>query len=267
MIKRALVVVFFALFLFLVLFQSKALAQLNSIPTLPKLPHLPEFPDRSGLYVDPQHPDIHVRVFVHPGKPESTTIVDPVCGLEDPDSQSVVGAGGWHLPQSWTYNLNPSSVPSTVGSSNLPTISANGFSDWASAVANKVSFTKGQDTTTTRSSYDGKNIITWGRTSGSALGVTYIRYFSSSGLAVDVDTIMNKKFLWRWSNSSSCAYPDSYDAENILNHELGHWVGLNDEYDAANFQHATMYGYGAKGEVKKNTLSTGDASGASAIYP
>ena len=113
----------------------------------------------------------------------------------------------------------------------------------------------------------GKNIISWGRTSGSALGVTYIRYFSSSGLAVDVDTIMNKKFLWRWANSSSCAYPDSYDAENILNHELGHWIGLNDEYSVANFQHATMYGSGAKGEVKKNTLSTGDASGASAIYP
>ena len=56
------------------------------------------------------------------------------------------------------------------------------------------------------------------------------------------------------------------NAENILNHELGHWLGLEDQYDAANFQYATMYGYGSKGEVLKNTLTDGDNTGAFSIY-
>lgn len=223
-------------------------------------------PERDGDYPDPAHPGIRVRVFVHNERPEKVSTSSLVCNLEDPDSSSVVAKGNWHLPNSWTYNLNPSSVPASVGTANLVTIAGNGFSDWSAATASKVTFAKGPDTTANRQAYDGKNIIAWGRTSGTALGTTYIRYISSSGLVVDVDTIMNKKFPWSWSNSTSCANSSTYDAENILNHELGHWIGLNDMYDAANYQHATMYGYGAKGEVKKNTLTTGDRAGASAVY-
>ena len=60
---------------------------------------------------------------------------------------------------------------------------------------------------------------------------------------------------------------NAYDAQEILTHELGHWMGLGDMYDAANYQNATMYGYGSKAEVKKDTLSTGDISGIGVIYP
>ena len=226
----------------------------------------PVIPEKNGTYDDPDHKGVKVRVFVHPEKPVKTTLPSLVCELPDPDSQTTVGKEAWYLPSNWSYNLNPASTPSTVGSSNLATIAGNGFSDWSSATGNKITFSRGPDTTVSRQAYDGKNIIAWGRTSGSALGVTYIRYFSSTGLVVDVDTIMNKKFKWSWSNSNTCADTNSYDSENIMTHEIGHWIGLDDEYDAANFQYATMYGYGSKGEVKKNTLTTGDNAGAFAIY-
>lgn len=227
-------------------------------------------PEKSGVYDDPDHPGVKVRVFVHPekgtrpGKPGGGESPALMCS-PDPDSSAVVGPAGWHLPSSWTYQLNPSSVPSSVGGSNLATIAGNGFADWAAAANNKVAFNRGANTTVARQAYDGRNIIAWGRTSGSALGVTYIRYYSSTGLAVDVDTIMNKKFPWKWSNSNTCADPKAYDAENILTHELGHWLGLEDEY-TAEYVDATMYGYGSKGEVKKNTLTTGDTTGTAAIY-
>lgn len=230
-------------------------------------------PDVSGTYDDPDHPGVKVRVFVHPepsrgAHPERPTKDESsvlVCNLADPDSSAVAGAAGWKLPSAWTYNLNPSSVPSSVGGSNLPTIVGNGFADWTAAAGNKVTFTKGPNTSVTRQAYDQKNVIAWGRTSGSALGVTYIRYYTSTGQVVDVDTIMNKKFPWKWSTQAQCAESTAYDAENIMNHELGHWLGLDDMYTAT-YVDNTMYGYGSKGEVKKNTLTTGDNAGTAAIY-
>lgn len=224
----------------------------------------PAIPERSGLYDDPSRPGIKVRVFVHFERPQRVVSSALTCGLADPESNAVVEAAGWKLSKSWNYNLNISNVPQSVGSNNFPTIAESGFNAWTDPT--KVNFSRGSNTSKTRSSYDSQNIVTWGRTNGSALGVTYIRYNSQTKQVVDVDTILNQKFAWKWSGSPTCAYPDAYDAQGILTHELGHWVGLDDEYDSS-YQHNTMYGYGAKGEAKKNTLTTGDKSAASAIYP
>ena len=77
---------------------------------------------------------------------------------------------------------------------------------------------------------------------------------------------MNKAYVWTWSGGTTdCAYTESYDAQNILTHEIGHWFGLDDEYTDEYIEN-TMYGYGSKWEVKKNTLTTGDINGLQAIY-
>ncbi|OGI17931.1 MAG: hypothetical protein A3J63_00510 [Candidatus Moranbacteria bacterium RIFCSPHIGHO2_02_FULL_40_12b] len=224
-------------------------------------------PEKDGVYDVPGHPNLKVRVFIHKARPPR--IIEPslICDLSDPDSSSVVGATGWRLPAVWTYNLNPGSVPSSVGSANIANISSLSFGNWQSASGSKVTFITGPNTTISRKGLDGKNIIAWGRTSGSALGVTYTWYNPSTGLAVETDTIMNKKFSWSWSgNFGGCADGNSYDAQNILTHELGHWIGLDDEY-ASGFANNTMYGYGSKGEIKKDTLTSGDITGVSEIYP
>ena len=130
---------------------------------------------------------------------------------------------------------------------------------------------RGADTSTNKAQLDGQNIITWGRTSGTALAVSYIWYNSATGELVEVDTIMNQKFTWFWSNpinwpiGQTCAYSGVYDAQNILTHELGHTIGLNDEYENSH-THNTMYGYGSKNETKKNTLTTGDKNSALILY-
>lgn len=258
----------------------------------------PTIPERNGVYNDPDHPGVKVRVFVHPAKnnnpgnghghktptptptdtpfptptptsssspaPTSTPTPAPLCQpTDDPSSSALDGLTGWSLDPDWTYNLNVDSAPSSVGSTNLPQIASLAFAQWNAPTG--VTFHRGANTSVSRQAYDGVNTIAWGHTSGSALAVTYTRYYTSTGQVVDVDTIFNSNFPWVWSNQPNCAIPNAYDAQDILTHETGHWMGLDDEYDS-NHQNNTMYGYGATGEVKKDTLTAGDYNAAYNLY-
>lgn len=232
-------------------------------------------PEQNGIYNIPNRPEMKVRVFVHQpkiklGSGAGGALSTLVCGLTDPDSVASVDTVGWHLSTTgpWTYRLNTSNVPSSVGSSNLSAIAQLAFGVWSGASGNKVTFIAGSSTTATRARYDGQNIVTWGITSSSALAVTYTWYYPNTGLVAEVDTIMNQRFPWSWTNQAAhpnCAEQNSYDAQDILTHELGHWMGLDDEYTSA-YVNNTMYGYGSKKEVKKDTLTTGDISGVNKIY-
>ncbi len=235
-------------------------------------------PERSGDYADPEHPGIRVRVFVREPNsaraPQPTPTPSPVLSCTDEPNGPLVSSTGWQLPASnWVYRVNPSSsLPALISQTNWNKIVDNSFAEWNQGLGSsttKPTFVKGSNTSVNRSSYDGQNIIAWGRTSGSALGVTYTRYYSSTGEVVDVDTIMNQKFAWSWTDPTLgvCSQNAStYDAQSILTHELGHWLGLDDEYDSTH-EDNTMFGYGAKGEIEKGTLTTGDIQGLQGIYP
>ena len=238
----------------------------------PEDPGTSNVPEINGDYPDPDHPGVRVRVFAHPADRQGKPQVEPaalVC-TEDPNSSAFVSWTGWKLPSGdWTYNLNPTSVPGTVGPNNLATIAGAGFNAWQNALASSSAEPtpiRGSDTTVNRSFYDGQNIIAWNKIQATALGITYVRYYTASGIVVDVDTIMNKKYRWNWSGGELCAVSNAYDAQNILIHELGHWYGLDDEYESA-YVNNTMFGYGSLGETLKNTPTTGDINGVRAIYP
>jgi len=226
-------------------------------------------PEQNGTYDVPGHPGLKVRVFVHHAKPDKpgpcpSSILK--CDLTDPISDEIVKGAGWIIPAgTWKYRVNPN-VPSTIGA-NLGTIVNNSFAAWMNTTDLSNSGVRLQPDGTTninRASLDGQNIIAWGRTSGSALGVTYIWY--KNGVAKELDTIMNEKSSWSWGGGgTTCAYTNVYDAQDILTHELGHWFGLDDEYDLK-YQNNTMYGYGSTWEVKKDTLTAGDIAGINALY-
>ena len=240
----------FSLFLVLVLAVSVSAQNENA-----------NIPERNGDYPVPGCPDLRVRVFVHEPREKPTVSTTAVC--EDGSSNAVVGATGWKLPAgTWKYKINPSSVPSSVGAANLAPITSESFSKWVGAISSssKPNLVSDGTTSKTRNALDYENIITWGRTQGSALGVTYVWYYTATHLVADVDTIMNKKFPWSLACSTT-----SYNAEDILIHELGHWFGLDDEYDAS-YVNNTMYGYGSKAEIKKTTLENGDKAGIDTIY-
>jgi len=242
-------------------------------------------PNKEGVYKVPGKPNLRLRVFIYHGKDEVRDFAKPsskpspvtpalICNsisTIDQDSLSLVKSAGWIIPSSWTYRVNTTSAPSSVGSSAVGNIVLNSYKVWADAVSNKVSFLRGADTSTTVAQMDKQNIVTWGKTSPTALAVSYIWYDSISGIALEIDTIFNKSFTWYWSNPTTwpvgqaCAYKGVYDAQNILTHEFGHTLGLSDEY-TSEFINNTMYGYGSVSEIKKNTLSTGDIFSVSSLY-
>lgn len=237
-----------------------------------------DLPEQAGIYEVSGRPDLKLRVFVHPIRPDrsaDSALAATVCNLSDSDSSAVVGPAGWHLPAVWTYNLNPTGVPSAIATTNWPIITANSFDPWSDALSGRVSIARGLDSSKTRAALDNTHLVTWGRTNGSALGITYVWYNRTTGVVTDLDTILNKKFTWAWSDpatwpaltapGTTCAHQNAYDAQAVLTHEIGHWFGLDDEY-ASNFVDNTMYGYGTKMETKPDTLTTGDLAGLNALY-
>ena len=256
----------FALIFSLTLVLSPAAALATQPTDLPA-----QVPEKTGDYPDPENPQLRVHVFVHEPKDKNkndSVITSLPAACSDPTSSAIVPAAGWKLQGNVTYRLNPSSAPSSSLITNLPTIADNGFDTWSAAISGKITFTQGSNTSTNRQAYDGQNIISWGRLQSGALGVTYIRYYTSSGQVVDVDTILNKRYTWSWTDpttATTCGVANTYDVQDILTHEQGHWMGLDDTYDVS-YQNNTMYGYGSTNEIKKDTLTAGDISGVQTIY-
>jgi len=255
------------LYIFFIVFAILAMG-LSLSPVFAKNDKNLDIPEQDGIYDVPGHPDLKIRVFVHkikPAKPSPTPTPELNCTVSDPSNSADVAFAGWKLPSIYKYNLNPASVPGTVGGGNLATIAATAFNRFSGAIGNKVVVTAGLNTTKTAKALDGINLIAWGKASAGTLGVTYIWYNPTTEAVTELDTIMNNRYIWYWTGNTTCAYSGVYDAQNILTHEIGHWFGLDDHYTSG-YVDATMYGYGSTTEVKKNTLTNGDINGLKAIY-
>ncbi len=126
---------------------------------------------------------------------------------------------------------------------------------------------------------DMQNVVGWkdlGNTN--AIAITYIWYNTLTRELVDVDTALNSNVAYAWWQNSIDGDPDKatwtegqssaydVDIQNIMTHEAGHWLVLDDLYQKpANSQ--TMYGISAQFELKKRSLESGDIAGIQRIYP
>ena len=216
----------------------------------------------------PLPPGMRVRAFIH--RPR---VVEPAhlgtCTPDDSSNSDInYGLAGWHLPSAGiTWKLNTSTVPSSVGATAARTAITNAFATWTSADTGKI-FIDGGNTSAKTAKFDRVNAILWKNIGAWTIAVTYVWYYTATGLVAEVDMIFNKGYPWRvFSGADGCSTQyDAYDLPNIAVHEIGHWIGLDDLYGDGDVD-MTMYGFGAGGELKKRSLAVGDIDGANAVAP
>lgn len=226
----------------------------------------------AGLPDTRMPPGVRERVFVHVPRTHHPNHLG-TCVETTQDTVDHYETGGWHLPNGGIkWKLNAGTVPTRNGLTvpAVQTVLAESFQTWADADSNRIKlFLYDGQTAIARPRFDRVNVVMWGKVSAGALAVTYIRYNTTTGEVVDVDTVFNSRLPWAMFDAagSECqSQPDAYDVKNIAVHEFGHWIGLDDLYNAAD-RDLTMYGFGAGGELKKRTLGTGDVSGTNAVAP
>jgi len=109
--------------------------------------------------------------------------------------------------------------------------------------------------------YDGVNVI-WENDlgSGGTIAANYYWYNRRTKIVSENDIIFNNYYTWSTSGEAGMM-----DVQNIITHEMGHCLILDDLYSSYQSE-MTMYGYSTYGEIKKQTLETGDKDGIKHIY-
>lgn len=108
--------------------------------------------------------------------------------------------------------------------------------------------------------YDGTNLVEFGNLDSGALAVNYTWY--KGDRILEVDMRLNKEgYSWTARQEGK----SRYNIANVVTHELGHQIGLEDLTDPHGS--LTMFARINRGETGKLTLGRGDLKGASLVAP
>lgn len=162
----------------------------------------------------------------------------------------------YHSYSTINYYVNPTNSYGFSSAAVVNTISAS-VNTWDSQMSYQVFSYKGT-TSRVAGTYDGYNVISWGSYSAGVIAVTMS--WVKGKRVLEVDCLMNTYYGWSLSGEAG-----KMDVQNIMTHELGHFCGLADLYNDADYW-LTMYGYSNYAETYKQTLGLGDILGLRAVY-
>ena len=191
-------------------------------------------------------PSINVEVVVHYAiPPTDNSMTNSHYKLLRYHSYSTIN---YYINPSNSYGFSQSAVVNAITGS---------VSTWDSETAYQVFSYKGT-TSRTAGTYDGYNVISWGSYSAGVIAVTMS--WVKGKQVLEVDCLINTYYGWSLNGEAG-----KMDVQNIMTHELGHFCGIADLYNSADYW-LTMYGYADFGETYKRTLGLGDILGLEAFY-
>lgn len=177
------------------------------------------------------------------------------------------------------YRINPSN-PYGVPKSSVIAAVDDAFKTWQNAdTSRKLRFRDVGLTSSKGARKDGVNTVSFQNLAASypgALAVTTVWYSSTTKQITEFDMVFNTAYKWSYTPpkvTSTSKYADAtnhgvsgrYDIQAIATHEAGHTLQLDDLYNSSDAG-LTMYGYGAPGSLKQDTLGYGDILGVNKIY-
>lgn len=143
-----------------------------------------------------------------------------------------------------------------------------GFSSWQNEYndlsrldTSNITYVDDGSTTGTGPVLDGHNTVSWAPQQSGVLAATYYWYDRKTKDLIEFDMVFSTGVSWSTTGDST-----KYDVWDITTHEAGHTLQLGDLYSPRTSE-LTMYGIGAPGETKKQTLGLGDMLGVEKIYP
>lgn len=184
---------------------------------------------------------------------------------------------GVQLPASaFPVEYHPAFEPTSVIGTGFGAVDQ-GFTAWETAVGNTALFSFTENSTgSSPPERDDTNVVGWRLFVGKGGGFLAAAFiWDDGGTILEADIFYNLKHKWAVNNaiepgSTQCG--EQFDIQAIGTHEIGHMLGLghvSDDGDATNGDEtdATMFGSAKKGELKKQTLTPGDETGAKTVAP
>ena len=163
----------------------------------------------------------------------------------------------YHSYSTINYYINPANSYGFSQSAVVDTITGSA-NTWDVETAYQVFSYKGTTSSRIAGTRDGYNVISWGTYSAGVIAVTMS--WVSGKRVLEADCRMNTYYSWSLTGEAG-----KMDVQNIVTHELGHFCGIADLYNDADYW-LTMYGYSNFAEIYKRTLGLGDIRGLEAFY-
>jgi len=190
------------------------------------------------------------------------------CTQSSNDQVNIYTIGKWKLKSGMTdYKITYSSKPKNLSGENIRIAVEKSFQTIQGANNGEL-FRYAGESKELKPTKDGQNSIFWLPLRGGVVATTYI--WTENSRVVDADIIFNRRYVWsntEYNGSNDCGgSAKTYDIRNIATHEIGHWIGLVDNYNSQ-AKDQTMYGFASLSELKKVTLGVGDINGIKSNWP